>query len=330
MDNRITKKRLSDFLAYEWILMLVAIIAGIIVMELVFTVSATRLTTGQQFKIYYDYDLYDYYSEGNSFYDLLEYKQSENGKTFSYEVLSLESENLQSSYDVLSVRLTVQEGDVIFTSSAEDADSGVSSRAKSIIDSYSVYDFNSLYRDAKEYLSQFVKDGGNAENADDLDEEKVVAYFNERMKHDKRYRTEEQKAEGRNLEIARIKKLAADTADFGRLIALDEELDLFFKYTRYEQSAAGEDKDGNYKKAFDNELENGRENIAYGLKLDALTFEAGTDKKEISRYIKLAGSTSAENVVLLVFDFRSYQPDLQYETISFIDTIVRSCSDILD
>lgn len=330
MDNKITKKRLSDFLAYEWILTLVAAIVAIVVLELVFTVSATRLTTGQQFKIYYDYNLYDYYSDGDNFYDLLNITPFENGKTFSYDVLEVGSENLQSNYDVLSVRLSVQEGDVIFTSSLEDEETGVTSRAKSLIDSYSVYDFQKLLTDAKEYLSKFVKDGGNALNAEDLDEEKIVAYFNERMKNDKRFRTEEQKAEGRILEIGRIKKLAADVADFEKLLSVGDEKGLFFRYTKYQLSADGTDKDGNYKKALEKEIEDGRENAIYGLNLEALDFADGSDKKEISRYFKLAGKTNAENVVLLIFDFKSYQPDLQFETISFIDTIVRSCSDLLD
>ena len=54
MDNKLTKKRLSDFLAYEWILTIIIAVAAIVVWELVYTMSAVRLTVGQAFKYYYD------------------------------------------------------------------------------------------------------------------------------------------------------------------------------------------------------------------------------------------------------------------------------------
>ena len=69
MDNKLTKKRLSDFLSYDWIIMLVVIVAAIVLWELVYTIAAVRLTEGQNFKYYYDVNMY----AGNdaAFYSLI-------------------------------------------------------------------------------------------------------------------------------------------------------------------------------------------------------------------------------------------------------------------
>ena len=54
-----------------------------------------------------------------------------------------------------------------------------------------------------------------------------------------------------------------------------------------------------------------------------------TDKKSVSEYLKITDTNSAQNVVLALFDFGEYQPDLQFESISFVNTLVREFSDIL-
>jgi hypothetical protein len=53
------------------------------------------------------------------------------------------------------------------------------------------------------------------------------------------------------------------------------------------------------------------------------------DKTKPSKYVKVVGATDASNVVLMVFNFRNEQPELQFETISFINTMIRECSTIL-
>ena len=53
MDAKITKKRLSEMLQYDWIKILGVIVAAIIVWELIFTMTAVRVSNGQNFKIYY-------------------------------------------------------------------------------------------------------------------------------------------------------------------------------------------------------------------------------------------------------------------------------------
>ena len=325
MDNKLTKKRLSDFLAYEWILTIIAVVAAIVVLELVYTVSATRLSVGQQFKYYLDENFYTY--DNYSLYDLLEVRTGENGKTFSYDVLSVETENLSSSYNVLSVRLSVQEGDAIFTSSEVKEEDGkiADVRAKSIIDEYAVYDMRSLLDKSKEYLNKFVAGGGDVYNEEDYDEDAIRAYFDTRMKGDKRFKTAEEKEKGRADEVARIKKLAADTEDFETLLTFGEEKGLLYKYTKYEQVSSANPDNENYKKAYEAQKTDGKENLVYGFNMAAFT--GGT--KNVSDYLKLSGNTDAKDVVLILFDFSADQYDLQFESISFTVTLAKEFSNIL-
>ncbi|MBO4251576.1 MAG: hypothetical protein J5911_02825 [Clostridia bacterium] len=320
MDNRLTKKRLSNFLAYEWLLTLGVIIAAIMAMELLYTMLATRLTEGQRFKYYFDEEIAAI--DAFSVYNLLGVDIGKNGKTFSYDVLSVETESLVANTDVLSMRLSLHEGDAIFTSAVEKE--GAGSRAKVVVDAYSVYDYESLLASAKEYLAQFIVSGGDIYDTADYDENLIRAYFDERMKGDNRYRTEEDKEVGRQSEIGRILKLAKDVEDFEKILNCGKE-SLFFRYTKYAQSIVLYTEDDIYTKRYDEQVKAGKADLIYGINVAELT-----GGKNVSDYLKLQGNDGADGVVLELFDFSSVQYDLQFECISFVDTLVREFSDILD
>lgn len=345
MDNKITKRRLSDFLAYEWILMLVAAIGVIIALELLYGALAVKLSMGQSFKYYYDENI-DTVISGD-FRSVLEYETGKNGKTFSYDVLELSSENLLSSYNVLSARLSAKDGDMIFTDTLNDGetdDAGYDKtvRARTVIDSFQMYTFEGLLTDAQDYLATFLKEGVKtgdkatdrvlAVSYDNLDGEKIDANFLKRMKKDNRYRTAESKAAGKVLERERIEKLCDQVKDFNTVMTVGDGLGLFYRYTKYEQiKTATERNNDNSKETYNTlylkEIDAGRGNAAYGLKLDKLT--GGTDA---SAYFRVLGESTAKNVVLCAFSFKGdpeYTPDLEFERISFINTIIRQCSNIL-
>ena len=238
MDNKLTKKRLSDFLSYDWIIMLVVIVAAIVLWELVYTIAAVRLTEGQNFKYYYDVNMY----AGNdaAFYSLI--TEDEDDPVFSYDVLSVTSESLSSDYNVLNLRLSVYEGDVIFTDKKPE-DSG-NNRAKSIVDSERVYVLTDLLNDGVTYLAGFLKDGLSTQangkevvfDYNNLDEQKIRDNFLSRMRKDNRFRTDAQKEEGFYLEADRIKKVCEELEKFDYLLTVCEEEDMFFRYTRGQQA----------------------------------------------------------------------------------------------
>ena len=137
MDNRINRNRLSNFLSYEWILMLGAVAIAIILWELMYTVFAVRLTVGQQFNYYYDENVA---ANPEAFEKLLTDRE-----TFSFDVLSVSSEHLSSRYNVLNLRLSTKEGDILITETSEtEKDGKKTSKANTYIDLYSFYDMDSL------------------------------------------------------------------------------------------------------------------------------------------------------------------------------------------
>ena len=324
MDSKLTKRRLSDFLAYEWILMIVVAVVAIIALEFVYNAAATRLTVGQLFKYYMDEEIYKFDDTNDKVYELLGVDAGTNGKTFSYDVMKVSFENLSSSQNILSVRLSIQEGDAIFTSSAEKESKTERVRVKQIVDEQSVYYLEDLLARAEEYLKTFTVNG-DIYNENDYDEAKIRAHFDERTKGDKRYRSESNREEGMQNEIGRVKKLAKEVKDFKTLLSIGEEKGLFYRYTKYAQSCADYPNNENLKRFYDKEISEGRENRIYGINMGALT----GGHKNVSEYLKISGTDSAENVVLTLFDFGEYQFDLQFECISFVNTLVREFSDFL-
>ena len=355
MDNKITKKRLSNFLSYEWILMIVIVVALIIGWEFIYSATSVKLSTGQQFKYYYDLETH---SGTNDVYHLVKDK-------FSFEVLSLNREDINPELDLLAVRLTGQDGDVIFTNSIEKKDSqnnNLPVRAKEVIDKFSVYDYNSLLRDACDYIgTRFLLDAVtyplmdtsstdkevlaqrnkedisitrlaqkvNAVNVQNLDNAKIEKYFADRTVRDNRFHTKEQKENGKLQEIARIKSLCTEISDFYRLLTCDVN-GLFYTYTKHTQENLNST-NNQYQEKVDSEIANGRENAVYGLNLGKLTFSStNSHKKSVSDYIKIKDTATADGVVLSVFNFKNYQLDTQFETIAFVNQIVRVFSDFLD
>ena len=329
MDNKITKKRLGDLFAYEWIIMIVAMIALILVWELVFTLNSVKLSVGQKYKVLFDANVECANTPG---------LMGEVLPKFSYDILEAEAESVSdSTSDVLSARLAIQDADVIFSSKSLD-EKTKSTRAKTLIDGdYALYNYERLLLDAKLYLTRFLKDEHKSKTKDEklnlvleysnLDENKIDSYFLTRMKKDNRFRSKEQKQIGKQLERTRIKTLCLECVDFEKLLNYSDQ-NLFFRYTRYEQALELSTGNGKhyYEIKVNNEKEAGRENAVYGINLSALPAVEG--KNQASAFFNIAGKV--DDVVLLVYDFKSYQPDLQFETIVFVNTIIRSFSNILD
>ena len=416
MDNRITKTRLSDFLSYEWILMIIITVIAIIVWEFAYTVGAVRLTTGQHFKYYYDVSIDS--SSNGTFQNLL-LKE----KTFSYDILKMESESLNNEYNVLSVRLSIQEGDILITDKKvaykKDSDGIIekdeygnfiqndkkSVRAKSNIDNYAIYSLDKLNSDAQKYLAKFLKNGLDIYGADNkidvqklpavifdwnnYDQAKIKSYFLKRMDGDNRFRKDDEKASGVKKEIARIKDLVEEVKYFNAFLTFandNPELDLLYNYTKHEQSYNLGDNET--KSSYQNSLLKGdyavsnmtdQENAdaeeqfktkndkteltekekvkahkefmmqkyfaekvtAYGINVGSLdNFDgfSGQKAKDASEYFrvssfdekaeenKISGRDKASDVVMMAFNFYSYQPHLQFETISFMNTVIKTCS----
>ena len=328
MDNKITKKRLYNLLSYEWILMCFVIALAMIAWELIYTVGAVRLTPGQQFKYYLDQKLY--IGDNAELYNLVK-----DDNALSYDILKFDTETLISSANVLATRLTIYDGDIIFTDSVgSDSQTNKNIRAKTVIDLHPIYPLEDLIKDAQKYLrDNFLTDGITAENAEldyeNLSKEKIKNVFLNRMKGDNRFRTEQEKKDGIKLEEQRIEKLCSEVKDFKKFLtyAINEKPELLYRYTKYHQVYENSKIDGiseeDYRIIYNEELAI-RPNAIYGINVVELT--GGTDP---SNYFKVENATTAKDVVMMAFNFLEQQPHLQFEVISFMNTIIRTCSNII-
>ena len=293
--------------------MIISFIAIIFVWELIFQVASVRVTMGQTFKYFVDYTVT--INNESSFQQLLVDEKALD----SLNILKLDRETLDKENNVLFTRLELKDGDVIFTDKIKDEDGYA--RAQAIIDNGYVYTLDRLLSDAENYLESFKTNG-------EFDDAKIQANFLQRMSRDNRFRTEQEKADGIVAEKARILRLSSEVQDFRYLLSQDDEL--FFRYTRFEQTyeiAIEENKLG-YLKNIEFEKNNGRENARYGINLGKL--KGNANKKSIASYFSVTGEQGAENVVLMAFDFFNNQPNEQFEVITFINSIVRSCSNIFE
>lgn len=330
MDNRITKKRLSDALSYDWIKIIVITLAVIIVWEFVYTVTATRLTSGQNFKLFFDQNIV----VGDA--GPLMNKLSED-KAFSFDILEINSENLIEEQNLLSLRIQVDEGDIIFTDNVDkettikNGDIVKENRAKTIVDDNPIYSFEKLIEDAKNYLtSTYFIDGKTQIALENIDDSKVESVFRQRMKKDNRFRKEEQIQQGIPKEKERVEKLVNDIIFMQEFIEKAPQKygeDIFMRYTRYELKTALFPDDQNYKQLYQMEKgEFNRENLIYGIDLGKLT----GGKENVSSLVKVSTNkdqTTADNVIMMVINLQSAQPHLQYETLSFMKTIIINYSD---
>lgn len=319
MDNKITKRRLSDMLSYDWIFILVVVVIACVAWSLIYTMAGVRLSVGQTFNIQY------YYSVNASKSKQLTSDLTDRN-VFSYDVIGgVHAEAVDEQYgaQILSARASTHEGDVMIIDNEPKTQEvtldGVKtevtfSNFMAFVDGYPMYDMEQLLNDAEAYLAQFY-------TGDALDDAKIEAHFDERMKGDNRYRKEDARREGVIAEIARISALETEVAAFRSLF--EQHKDLFVSYSRYTyRYYLGEAK---------------KEEIQapkyYGINLGYLAGYRG-EKESVSSMFWLSGDTeetaSAEHVVLTVYNYLQYQPDLQFEAISFINYLVRTYSTLLD
>ncbi len=321
MDNKITRHRLSNLLQYEWIIIAIVTAIIIVAVNMLYVVTAVRLSAGQHFHYFFDENVNNAYED--SFYNLLTKEPPEN--TFSFDVLEVSGEKLTKNYNLLNTRLTAKEGDAIITDTVPVDYGGYPyRRANLLIDNYRitpVYSFEDLLKDANEYLDRFYV-------GDALDENSVKVNFEKRTKGDNRFLSEKDKKAGLEKEILRIQKIKSSAALLEKLLDLDDTLSdsekLFYRYTRYEQSynIAAEKEKEEYREIYEKEKAEVGER-RYGLITSRLT----GGELNSGKFFRLTGGGTSD-VVIMFFDLLNYQPDLQFEELSFLDTIIGRFSDL--
>ena len=328
MDIKIKGNRLKNLLSYDWLKIIVAIAAGIAVWSLLFTTLSTRVTVGEEFVFNVYENVYSRDESKNT--DIL--KDLKDKGQLSYDVLNMKSERIagagqyNASY-MLSLKVSVQEGDVMIISDGragkmqDDVDPTL--EIKRVVNAGYLYDIEKLLLDASDYCIDngfvSVKDGHVTYN-----EETIKQYFlTKRLKsagnYRKTFRTEAQKNEGVALEIKRIKALYENYLYVSQAILKAQVLGCDFLWygelNKY-------DSEGNI-------IEGEGEIAPYGIdlyKLNQSLTEEDAPRVKDTWYTYADGKTTDEGLVACVFNFRGYQPDMQYETLAFLRYLIETYS----
>ena len=312
MDARITKQRLANLISYDWLKILVTIAAFVLVLVVLFTTTATRPAKEQQIAIYAHTDL----QPDEDFSDLAATLLKRD--VFSYDILSVTSESFSgNSYAsaTFAARRAAGQGNAMFITDnpvyktdddgnlvlGEDGEPEVETAselynfAAGAVDETSrasgaVYDTEYFLSLCEEYLISFFGDDWRTNDA--FDGERTPAGSFSRNAKDKRYRTDEARAQGVADEKARLLQLRED------YLAVDAAFESgVFTHTAYE-----------------NELG----------ETDYLGINVGGLNTLHDLVYYMDGETrSTENVnLILLFNGPLAQNDLRFESISFLNYLL--------
>lgn len=321
-------------LSYDWIKILAIAAVAIVLWSLIFTTSATRATIGQTFYLYSFYDV----SMKNE--NDLEYLQEHNA--LSYDILDLSTYGFtDNSYlsQIMTSYFSACQGDVLFitdikpaaeedeeTSEDTNEEEKPSQTLKDALNAYSnLQSFASAYYSilaplgsdltdengkvikenyftaCESYLDKFYS--GDFRSGT-LDEGAVKDNFNTRMKKDKRFKTETQKAAGLENEKIRIENLR--TSYLNVQSALEKNI-ISIKATELVVADGKQEKD----------------TITDD---DWKTVYCSIDLSNISNITEYVTNTQQENsnegLSLAIFDWSSKQYDLQFEPITYLDYLI--------
>lgn len=243
MDAKITKKRLGLLLSYDWIKIAAICAAAVMLWLVLLTSLATRATKGQCF------DIYTYIGVRLSTNELGSLDTLQEKNALSNDVLDLTSYTLtEDGYEdmILSVRFQTGEGDIMLIADTADTvdGSGNVTRYGGLRDYLSGYMscsaclntdltgyedqngyvYTNYFADCEEYLNGFFfTDGQPDYEKGTLDKEIAEARFRERIKKDKRYKKEAQKAAAVQGEFERLENLRSSYVRLKGWVTGDDE-----------------------------------------------------------------------------------------------------------
>lgn len=318
MDDRVTRTRLKNTLAYDWFKIIIFIVLIAILIELIFTVFADRISSGEEFIVY----SYDMTMTGDINDQLVTMKDDQ---TLSYDIRKYSYSDFgiySSSNTVVSQQLSaysaVGQGDILYVSDVgretvnEDTEEvSNDSVLCSMATSGYLYDFDNLMADARKYCESVGSFSGDIDNIV-YNETKVRDYFESRMKKDNRYK---KGMINSDMEVARLVKLWKNVLAMETLMETDE---LFVSFN----AIAARDTDGKTE---------GREQ-RFGINLGYLS---GGEKKITDLCYPVDAIYDGDSVtgnggVIAVFNYLSFQEDLMFETVCYITSVISDYSNLLD
>ena len=333
MDAKITKKRLSRMLSYDWLKIIGVAAALIFVWVLVFTTTATRITPAQQFTAM-NYTGNIAWMGTNKFNAL--YNKALNDGVFSYEVIETTINDLTTAKEyvgtLMETRLATDEGDIMFVADAPDADSAEEKDGEIVYSNtylqaflaryrYKVFsldpqDEKSYFNQMEAYLNLYYQDGW--ENPESIDKERIEREFRARIKGDKRFKTEKSRQQGVQDDIARIEKYRDALEQFYGYV---EDGYVTFTTTAY----------GEGENAFEGiySINICPETLANGKSNDAVNEKMYEYVGYRETYVDESGEEgtvfSAKNMNVAFFDLEGVEEGFQYESLLFVNYLLETC-----
>lgn len=344
MDAKITKKRLEHLLSYDWIKILLAAFAAVMIWILVFTMTATRITTTERFVVHNYFGVQ--YGEKVKIYD-----------GYSYGVLEAEVvDNLRAGNntfrDLFTANLELSEGDVLMVADApKSREAKKDEQGNELKDAEGnvIYEYDESYlhnmlrttgsryftrlddgennkgyfTQMQEYLAKFysveseeVKVFGGVSltkatfDKDSLDEGAVEAAFRARIakNKDKRFKKEAQIVEGIAMDKARIRSyVEAYETFFSYLEKGYVELTTVSLQITEEYTLTG----------------------AYGINLCPSASSTMKNLKDHIYYEDLDGVITADNLNALFMTFDDLDKDFQYENLLYLNALIKDvCTEL--
>ena len=321
MDAKMTKLRIGRMLSYDWLKIIGLALAAIFVWYFVFTVSATRITPAQQFTVV---NYFGNTSMSNT--ELGEKLQGAfNNKVFSYEVMETSTVDVpmggDQGYTLLEARFATSEGDVVFVPNIADPDSAYEENGETLYDSYlqklvktygyALYnldpnDENGYFKQMETFLNRYY-DGGWKNGT--LNKAQVENDFRARItkNKDKRFKKDDEIAQGIQSEIERIEKYRAGLEEFYGY--KDEGLVSFPKTAVYNREDGSVLREGVFyiNLCPDVSKMGGLKNVA----AYAVENEDGSVKY------------TAENMCVAFMTFKDLEESFQYEDLLFVNYLIR-------
>ncbi|MBR2320867.1 MAG: hypothetical protein IKA57_01885 [Clostridia bacterium] len=326
MDAKITKERLSRMLSYDWLKIVGAAVAAIIIWALVFTVSATRIQPSQQFTAI-------------SYFGNVSTMNTKLGKTlseaygqdvFSYEVLELNEldigGNPEHGSTLMETRMATSEGDVVFAPMLPAKDYGFQVNNETVYDTYlqrlvrhygyqlmslDPEDEDGFFKSMERFLNHYYEGGYKTGS---LNESTVRSDFLARVKKnkDKRFKKSEEIEKGVKDEIARIEKYRNALIEFYGY--LESGLVQLEKTTVVDHEGGGKVlREGIYSINLcsdRNKMPKLKDTVAY---LETLTNEEGEEQTVLS----------ADNMNVAILNFKDVEASFEYESLLYINYVIR-------
>jgi len=321
MDAKITKKRLTHLLSYDWIKIVGFAVAAIIVWSLIFTMTATRMRPSQQFTVFN-------HQANTTFTDKFtnEYYKTLNKGVYSYEVIELNTNDLAANaeyaHTLFEARLSTDEGDIMFIPNVPDESSKKVENGQTIykynqlqtfMRGYArfVYDVDAYLNGLEGYLNGFYDNGYETGT---LNKEKVETAFRTRARanKDKRFKKEAEIKKGIEQDIVRIQKYRDALVRFYELIDGG-----YIEYTQVSltKEEYGIDLSGNYALNIcpnEEKAEGIKERVCYAT-------------KTVDENGKESTLLTAENMNVMFFKTSGVENGFQYEALLYLVNFVDNC-----